>query len=299
MDGQIDTNRQHATDPRASHNTQAFLDDLAAGRAIDVPVALVVAHPDDETLGVGMRMACLHRLTLIHLTDGALFTDVWSVAAQRAGELDRALTVLGVTPERRIAYGCADQETVAYLPELATVLADDLADTAIVLTHAYEHGHPDHDTAALAVHAACVKLARAGNAPEVVEFPSYHLAREGAHFGEFWPDPDKPEWIARLDAGERERKQAALACFSSQQAMLRNFPLDAERFRLAPDYDFSVPAPPRAAWYDRQRWNIDSRGWRQLARRGMRQLGLLPCNRGTTAQSATAPGNPRREAPRP
>ena len=48
-----------------------ILRNLSRGRAIDAPVALVVAHPDDETLGAGARMACLHNLTLIHLSDGA------------------------------------------------------------------------------------------------------------------------------------------------------------------------------------------------------------------------------------
>jgi hypothetical protein len=54
--------------------------------------------------------------------------------------------------------------------------------------------------------------------------------------------------------------------------MLRNFPVDAERFRRAPDYDFMRPAPPPGAWYDARGWPIDSRAWLKLARRSLRSI---------------------------
>lgn len=260
-----------------------ILRDLAQGRTIDVPVVLVVAHPDDETLGVGARMPHLCDLTLIHLTDGAPRTpglpeveDVarrGAMAAERARELDAALNALGAAPQRRSAYGYSDQHSIMHLREIVARLRDDLAGTAFVLTHTYEHGHPDHDTAALAVHAACALLAGSRAPPSVIEFPSYHLRRDGAHFGAFWPDRRRREWIATLDVRERERKARALACFASQRGMLRNFPVDTERFRRAPAYDFFAPAPPPAAWYDQRQWPIDSRGWRESARRGLMQMG--------------------------
>lgn len=258
-----------------------ILRDLAQGRAIYMPVVLVAAHPDDETLGVGARMACLRQFTLIHLTDGAPrgagIDDADrrdAVAAQRARELDDALRALGATPQRRVAYGWCDQESIEHLSEIVDALHGDLAGAAVVLTHAYEHGHPDHDTAALAVHAACALLATAGAAPTVVEFPSYHLRRGGPRFGTFWPDAARRQWIAKLDVRERARKARALACFASQREMLGNFPIDVERFRRAPDYDFRVPAPPPCAWYDERQWPIDSPTWRRLARRGLREMGI-------------------------
>jgi LmbE family N-acetylglucosaminyl deacetylase len=256
-----------------------ILRNLARGRAIDAPVALVVAHPDDETLGAGARMACLHNLTLIHLSDGAPRTSRADdaqvrrdVAWLRAQELNNALEALQVRPQRRIAYGWRDQELIRHLPQIVDSLRRDLANVAAVMTHAYEHAHPDHDTAAFAVHVACAQLATAGMPVSIIEFPSYHLGRTGACFGTFWHDPRCLEWIAVLDARERERKARALACFESQRKMLRNFPVDTERFRRAPDYDFMRPAPPPGAWYDARGWPIDSRAWLKLARRSLRSI---------------------------
>src|SRR5690242_9330196 len=94
---------------------------LASGTSINAPVAVVVAHPDDETLGLGARLARLRDFKLIHLTDGAPrdmrdarregFSDRDEYAAARARELDRALHALHAQPRKRIGYDCVDQET--------------------------------------------------------------------------------------------------------------------------------------------------------------------------------------------
>lgn len=269
---------------RRGRDASTILRKLAQGRPVYDPVAVVAAHPDDETLGVGARMGCLARLTLIHVTDGAPRTPGadpiedavhrGSVAAEREGELAAALEALGVVPERRIPYHYGDQESIRHLREVIARLREDLRGAGCVLTHPYEHGHPDHDTAALAVYAACALLADEGAAPVVLEFASYHLARGGARFGVFWPDSARREWVAALDEAEQARKRHALACFRSQGDMVRNFPLDVERFRRAPDYDFRHVAPPRKAWYDALDWPIDSRTWRRLARHGLQQAGV-------------------------
>lgn len=269
---------------RNDRECSALLRRLALGRPIYDPVAIVAAHPDDETLGTGARMHCFARLTLIHLTDGAPRTPGadpiadaarrGALAAKRERELSAALETLGVNPERRLAYQYGDQESILHLREIITRLRDDLRDVRWVLTHPYEHGHPDHDTAAVAVHAACALLAGSGTPPAVLEFTSYHLARHGARYGVFWRDPARRAWVATLEDDERDSKARALACFSTQRDMLNHFPADAERYRRAPDYDFHRVAPPRLAWYDALDWPIDSRAWRRLARHALEQAGV-------------------------
>jgi LmbE family N-acetylglucosaminyl deacetylase len=251
---------------------------IASAPSVAAPVALVVAHPDDETLGIASRLPALRRLTLIHLTDGAPrclddarragFADGASYAAARRRELEAALSALGVAGARRVAFGHADQESIDALDAIVARLVAELDGVAAVITHPYEHGHPDHDTAALAVALACRRLAASrGPVPERLEFASYHLRQGQAAYGVFWPEPACPEARIALDAPALAKKRAALACHASQHHVVARMPLAPERLRVAPDYDFEAPAPPGHALYDLFGWDITSARWRAAAAR--------------------------------
>lgn len=253
----------------------ALLQSLARGERIKERVAMVVAHPDDEVLALGSRLGLFDDLCLVHLTDGAPrdlvdaqragCADTAGYAALRERELAAALDVLKATPERK-NYGLSDQEAVLNCSAIISRLAADLSGAVAVLTHAYEHGHPDHDTAALAVRLAYERLRAHGRpAPEIYEFPSYHLRAARPIFGAFWPDPRAPETVLPLTDRQRAQKRAALDCFTSQAEILALFPQEDERLRPAPDYDFRAPAPPGQAWYDMLGWQMTSTAWRQCA----------------------------------
>lgn len=241
---------------------EAFARRLASGDPIADPVAVVVAHPDDETLWAGSALRRFRDLTLIHLTDGAPqdmadarrlgFTTRAGYAAARAGELDRALAALECDA-RRIDYAIPDQQACLAMDELVGRLATDLAGMAAVITHPYEGGHPDHDAAAFAV-------ARA--APVRVEFACYHEHDGARRFGSFWADPACPEAVRPLSPGDTARVETALAAHATQAAVIDGWRPAVERWRAAPVYDFSRAPPPGACLYDRFGWTLTGARWR-------------------------------------
>nr|WP_281396897.1 PIG-L family deacetylase [Sphingomonas aerophila] len=248
---------------------------MAEGGRIDVPVAVVVAHADDETLWAGSALSRLGDCRLIHVTDGAPrdmadaarlgFTDRQGYSAARAAELDRALSLLGAGPER-LAYNIVDQEAALVLPALVDRLERDLADRLVVVTHPYEGGHPDHDSAALAVGLAIDRLQRRhGKSPALVEFACYHRVNGQRRFGAFWPNLDRPEQVRWLDDTDRARVDAAIEAHATQAQVIGNWRPDSERWRAAPNYLFTEPPPPGEALYDRFGWVMTGSRWRILA----------------------------------
>jgi LmbE family N-acetylglucosaminyl deacetylase len=190
-------------------------------------------------------------------------------AHARAAELDAALAVLGARPER-LAYNLPDKQTVERAGEIVERLVRDLQSVTAILTHPYEGGHPDHDTAALAARLAVDQIGRStGKTPALVEFASYH-ARDGARrFGCFWPDPTCPEQIRLLDASDRERTERAIAAHQTQADVIGGWRPRVERWRAAPNYDFAAPPPPGMSLYDEFGWSMTSARWRWLAQKAL------------------------------
>ncbi|MDQ3558244.1 MAG: PIG-L family deacetylase, partial [Pseudomonadota bacterium] len=193
-----------------------FLAELAyaARNRLTVRLAVVVAHPDDETIGCGSLLARSNDVTVMHVTDGAPrnlldaqklgFGNAEAYAQARRGELEAAMALAGLPADRLIWLGWSDQEASLHLVDIAHDLSRRLSGTDIVLTHAFEGGHPDHDATAFATHAAAALLRSRGEPPpEIIEFPLYRAGPEGWIAQSFSSEPQAGELAFELLTDER------------------------------------------------------------------------------------------------
>jgi N-acetylglucosamine malate deacetylase 2 len=251
------------------------LHEIAAGVETIWPTVVVVAHPDDETLCMGGRLRLFKFLTILQLTDGSPrdgrdaarlgFCNQLTYSAAREREAERALAVLGIRC-RRICYGVPDQESVFRLGDLVCRLERDLRGASLVFTHPYEGGHPDHDTAALAVELACLRIgANGGFPPGRLEFASYHHRAGRTVSGMFWPDKTVDEFTTILDPAAHALKRCALGEYATQAQVIAWYQTGIESYRTAPRYDFGQPPPPGCVQYELFGLQITASRWREAA----------------------------------
>lgn len=258
-----------------------------APRAALPRTMVVVAHPDDETVGAGSRLPRLAQARFVCVTDGAPrnghdaarhgLTPAQYARARRA-ELEGVLRRCGIGPERLSSLDAPDQQASLRMVPLARQLAQLLADegSEVVLTQPYEGGHPDHDATAFIVHAAVALLrAQGGGAPGIVEMASYHRGEDGLRTCAFLPEPPGgPPLMVQLTPEDQVRKAELIALFTTQRETLAGWPLQAEGFRRAPRHDFTQPPHGGKLHYEHYDWGMEGPRFRALAQEAMTQLAL-------------------------
>ncbi len=247
---------------------------------------LLAAHPDDETIGAAGLLGTGRGCRVFHLTSGAPANrGLWppgmadnrqAYAQLRRAEAEEALAHVEISPDRIHLLGGEDQLSIMDAVSLTLRTAGLLARflPPVLVTHAYEGGHPDHDTAALVAHAAVALLERDGApVPRVVEMTSYHARDEALVAGEFLQENETISTVRVLSPAELDRKRRMFGCYRSQAAVLSMFSLDCERFRAAPRYRFDQPPHPGKLWYELQGWMLGGE-WRAWARAALLRLQL-------------------------
>lgn len=256
-----------------------FLKSLSENGSGIPRILVIVAHPDDEVIGAGGILRYMRGAHIFHVTDGSprSCADAFSAgcasreayARVRREELLLALKYAGFGPHDCSRIGMIDQEVSYNMAGLSWRIADILKEwrPEVVLTHAFEGGHPDHDATAFSVKSACSILEKRGiAAPRIIEFASYH-GNGGCEIvaGDFIPFPGHDVWRVKLSEVESDLKRGMMECFRSQRHTLAAFQVGEERFRFAPDYDFRKAPHEGVLYYEFFDWGMSSRKWLELA----------------------------------
>jgi len=239
----------------------------------DKRIALVVAHPDDETLAAGAHLKYWPNLTIVHVTDGAPrdgadarregFSSVAGYAQTRGEELGCALREGEAEHAGLIEIGVPDQEAITNIGHVIENLREELAGSEVVMTHSYEGGHPDHDACALACRAALPPHV------ELWEFAGYHLRNGAIENGEFL-GADGAEIREVLSGEDLRRKEKMIRCFRTQLGTLSQFRWDIESFRRAREVDFTQPPHPGVLLYETWGFAMNGQRWREYACEALR-----------------------------
>jgi LmbE family N-acetylglucosaminyl deacetylase/predicted nucleic acid-binding Zn-ribbon protein len=245
-------------------------------------VLIVAAHPDDETIGAGALLARTIDPHIVIVTDGAPHDRrLWpadvnattreAYADLRREELYLAMRAAGIPPGRVHLLGVADADAMRQIPVIVNHLVDLLAaiDPQIVLTHAYEGAHVDHDTTALCVHAAMAH-SRRGHPHEMAV---YHGQGDAVAVHEFLPG-SPASLSVHLDDRLSGVKTTMLNNYVSQRKYADYFGTAVEGYRCAPIYDFGASPSPRQPLLYERHTSVTGEQWRAHAAAALQELNV-------------------------
>jgi N-acetylglucosamine malate deacetylase 2 len=206
-------------------------------------VLVLVAHPDDETIGCSGLLQRASSALVVFAVDGApphygfekKYGSLEQYSEIRFLEASLALKTLPHCSFRRLANQNGDyyvdqhlfEQMLAALTSLNQFVCRFSPD--FIVTHAYEGGHIDHD----ACHFLAMHITRAHNLM-LMEFPSYWKAEDGRDIFQQFRNSGDDDVILKLSEHEIAIKSQMLESYRTQQQLTPVFHLHTERFRPAP-----------------------------------------------------------------
>jgi LmbE family N-acetylglucosaminyl deacetylase len=255
------------------------------GRVRPNRCAVIVAHPNDEVVGSGFLISKLAEVFVLHISNGFPHLDAEvkanniekenEYAEQRRRECYAALQIASVpndnVTELNVPQFSIPFQLVALTKEVLKFLQR--TSPQIILTHAYEGGHPDHDATAFATHAAVRLLTENGlKAPAIFEMALYPGKSGLSKVPEFLHSPARESTTLSLNRDAQDLKLKMFNCFKTHRQIFEISPLGPERFRESPGYDFTQPPHEGELYYENFDWGMTGEDWRALATEANRLL---------------------------
>ncbi|HEY3928940.1 MAG TPA: PIG-L family deacetylase [Candidatus Koribacter sp.] len=229
---------------------------------------LLVAHPDDESISCGALLQRIREPIVVYGTDGGpedqyfwgKYGSPEQYVALRREEATNALGAVGVREIHwlRDAQGrqFRDQHLFRNLPPAAEALRKLVAEYKpdVILTLAYEGGHPDHDSCNFLGR----QIATGFNLP-VWEAPLYFRRANNMLLQEF-RSTNGTEIDLIPTAEELRRKRIMCEAYVSQRGVVQIFENNVrETFRPMSQYDYTRPPHEGTLNYEAWQWPMNGR----------------------------------------
>lgn len=227
------------------------LTDIAAMFDLRSKVALLVAHPDDESLGAGLLLQRIDGAHIIYCANGpSWWPPYWlwrgpptDLAKSRRYEAETAIRRSGKLHHIHWL-NLLDGWLVTHLQDAYRQLSTLFAKVRpnVVVTHAYESGHEDHDACSFLAYQLSLTFMT-----ENWEIPLYHRSEPGGAVVRqtFLDGSPGEEIVPPLSTRELETKRSMLEAHASQSKIIQHFNPSVEIYRKQPSYDYTQ-RPPKA-----------------------------------------------------
>jgi N-acetylglucosamine malate deacetylase 2 len=225
---------------------------------------VVVAHPDDEAVACAALLQRMREPHVLFCTDGGpLDPYFWGSYGSREGyslmrqnEARLALKAVGVENveflKTRSGEAIIDQQLFQHLAEAIDAVSNVVSRIRpdVLLTIAYEGGHPDHDSCNFITSV----IARARSIP-AWEMPIEPLFKKVKRKWQTFLSPAEPAVTLQPTANEVERKRRALQAYASQGNFDSIAAID-ETFRRLPAYDYTRRPHQDMLNYESWQWTM-------------------------------------------
>jgi LmbE family N-acetylglucosaminyl deacetylase len=225
-------------------------------------VMFIFAHFDDDSTisgTINMYLRSGWDVEVVWLTSAGTGGYFWGTVEERRAEMEVAADKMGLSQAQRHVLGISDRGCVEHLPEIIDRVTEltNQYQPSVVVTLAYEGGHPDHDSTSVAGYVA----QRRTNFKFVCfEVPTYNASGPRLmpyRFNGFIKAYGPAKYVPLDDRAWQVRQDVRLA-YKSQWFLMRPEAVledwrrmrgQGEPIRETPDYNYLEPPHPGRLYY--------------------------------------------------